>query len=470
MPESFDFAVIGLGVMGSNLALNMASKGLSVLGFDLDQQKSSAASRSWAGKRMAVASSPEELVRGLQRPRRILIMVPAGSAVDAVIRELSPLLQPGDIVLDGGNSFFQDTIRRGKELETSGIHYIGLGVSGGEEGALHGPALMPGGPKDAYELVAPALTSIAAKADGEPCCAYLGKGGAGHYVKMVHNGIEYAIMQLLCEAYDFMKSGLGMTAADMQKVFSEWNQGDLSSYLVEITATVLGKTDPDTNQPLVDVVLDTAGQKGTGKWTSQNALDLGIAVPTINAALEARILSAMKDERVNASQILARPTANIERTADVLVELRDGLRLAIISCYAQGFSLTRAASVEYGFDLDFARIARIWKGGCIIRAKVLDSISTLFAAQPDLQNLFVDEHFASMANELWPALRRVTADAIACGVPCLAFAASLGYLDSYSHGRLPANLLQAQRDCFGAHRYERIDRPRGQTFHSDWLS
>ena len=467
----YDIGVVGLGVMGQNLALNMESRGFAVAGFDLDQEKAAASRKKWAGKEdMTTAGSLGDLVKSLKTPRRILMMVPAGAPVDAVIRDLKPLLEKGDILLDGGNSFFQDTDRRGKDLEASGIRYIGSGVSGGEEGALLGPALMPGGQEDAYRLVEPILTAIAAKVDGGACCGYIGRGGAGHYVKMVHNGIEYGIMQLLCEAYDFMKSALGMRAAEMQKVFAAWNEGPMNGYLVEITAAVLAKSDPETGQPVVDIILDKAGQKGTGKWTSQNALDLGVAIPTINASLEARILSAFKDERVAASKLLAGPAeaAAGDREA-ALAGLHDALRLAILTCYAQGFALMREASKEYAYNLDFVEIARIWKGGCIIRARVLDSIRAAFAADRALVNLMVAEPFRTIAGELHGRLRAVVSRAAELGIPALAMAASLGYIDSYRRERLPANLLQAQRDYFGAHKYERVDKPRGQQFHTEWL-
>ena len=467
----YDIGIVGLGVMGQNLALNMQSRGFSVAGFDLDAEKAQASEKKWAGRtRMSTSPSLADLVRVLEVPRRILMMVPAGKPVDAVIQELKPHLSGGDILLDGGNSFFQDTDRRGKELEALGIRYIGTGVSGGEEGALHGPALMPGGQEDAYRLVEPILTSIAARVDDGPSCGYIGRGGAGHYVKMVHNGIEYGIMQLISEAYDVLGSILGMSATEMQPVFAKWNHGELNSYLIEITAAVLGKTDPETGRPVVDVILDKAGQKGTGKWTSQNALDLGVAIPTINAALEGRILSAFKDERGAASKVLLGPAAKYDGTREALIgALHDALRLAVLTCYAQGFALMREASREYGYDLDFKEIARIWKGGCIIRARVLDSIQAAFAADLNLANLLVAEPFSRIANELHPQLRSIVAEAVEFGVPCLALAASLGYIDSYRRERLPANLLQGQRDYFGAHKYERIDKPRGQSFHTIWI-
>ena len=465
----YRIGVIGLGVMGQNLALNVESKGFPVAGFDLDGEKLKASAQKWAGKKMMTGASLHELTDALEKPRRILIMVPAGKPVDAVIHDLKPLLSPGDILIDGGNSFFPDTDRRAKELEPAGIHFIGCGVSGGEEGALHGPALMPGGPEAAYRAVEPILTAIAAKTESGPCCGYIGKGSSGHYVKMVHNGMEYGIMQLICEAYDIMQSGLGMSAPDMQKVFAEWNQGELNSYLIEITAAVLGHTDAETGKPIVDVILDKAGQKGTGKWTSQNSMDLGVAIPTVDAALEGRILSAIKDERVAASKVLTGPARGFEGDrAGFLNTLRDALRLAVITCYAQGFALMREASKEYGYNLDFAEIARIWKGGCIIRAKVLDTIRTAFEANRELANLMVDPRLSPVVNQLSGCLRGVVGKATEMGIPCMALCDSLGYIDSYRSARLPANLLQGQRDYFGAHTYERVDKPRGKAFHTEW--
>jgi 6-phosphogluconate dehydrogenase len=466
----YDIGIAGLGVMGENLALNMESRGFSVAGFDLDPGKATAAAKKWAGKpKMATFPSLAEMVESLTEPRRILMMVPAGKPVDAVIQDLKLHLTKGDVVIDGGNSFFQDTDRRGKDLEALGIRYIGTGVSGGEEGALLGPALMPGGPEDAYRLIEPILTSIAAKVDGQACSGYIGRGGAGHYVKMVHNGIEYGIMQLISETYDLMKSLLGMDARAMHAVFAGWNQGALNSYLIEITTAVLGKMDPETGKPVVDLILDKAGQKGTGKWASQNALDLGVAIPTINAALEGRILSAIKDERVAASKVLRGPAGSYSGDPRAfLAALHDALRLATLTCYAQGFALMREASKEYGYNLDLQEIARIWKGGCIIRAKVLDSIRTAFAADKNLVNLLMAEPFSGISNDLNGALRVVVSAAVEQGVPCFALAASLGYIDSYRRERMPANLLQGQRDYFGAHKYERVDRPRGKTFHTIW--
>jgi 6-phosphogluconate dehydrogenase len=455
--------------MGQNLALNIESRGFRVAGFDLDQEKASAAAKKWHGRNMATVGSLGELAAALEKPRRILVMVPAGKAVDAVLGDLKPHLEAGDVVIDGGNSFFQDTDRRGRELEPLGILYIGAGISGGEEGALKGPSIMPGGPEEAYRHVEPILTSIAARTDDGPCCAYIGKGGAGHYVKMVHNGIEYGIMELISEVFDILKSALGMSAPEMSEVFAGWNRTELNSYLIEITAAVLARTDPETGQPLVDVILDTAGQKGTGKWTSQNALDLGVAIPTINAALEGRILSAIKDERTAASRLLQGPAGRLDGDRDAFIEtLRKALRLAVLTCYAQGFALMREASKEYDYHLRFAEIARTWKGGCIIRAGLLDPIKNAFLKRPDLVNLLVADEFLPTVNELQGCLRAVVARVVELGIPCLGLAAALGYLDAYRRERMPANLLQGQRDYFGAHKYERIDKPRGVTFHTEW--
>ena len=453
--------------MGMNLALNLEGKGFPVAGFDLDPEKLRHCGQKWAGRQLLIACSFQEMAASLESPRRILMMVPAGKAVDGAIAALAPLLSPGDILIDGGNSHFTETERRGRELEPAGIRYVGCGVSGGSEGALHGPALMPGGAADAYQLLEPMLTAIAAQVPSGPCCGYLGKGGAGHYVKMVHNGIEYGIMQLISEVYDLMRSGLGMTAPEMRAAFAEWNDGDLNSYLIEITAAVLGATDPETRQPLVDAILDTAGQKGTGKWTSQNALDLGVAIPTINAAVDSRIISSYKDERVRAADVLTGPVRHFEGDRQVFLRsLRDALRLAMLTCYAQGFALIGEASREYGYDFDAAEIARIWTGGCIIRARLLETVRRAFQNRPDAPNLLVAAEFAELVNHLGAPLRWVVSRATEHGIPCLALCASLAYIDAYRSRHLPANLVQAQRDYFGSHRYERVDKPRGQTFHT----
>lgn len=465
--NQYSIGLVGLGTMGMNLALNIESKGFSIAGFDLDPEKMKHCGQKWSGKNLLVTCSFQELVGALERPRKLLMMVPAGKAVDADIAVLAPLLTQDDILIDGGNSHFSETERRGHELEPAGIGYVGCGVSGGSEGALHGPALMPGGPAAAYKLLEPILTSIAAQVPSGPCCGYLGKGGAGHYVKMVHNGIEYGVMQLISEVYDLMKSGLGMGAQEMRDVFAEWNQGDLNSYLIEITATVMGTRDPETGQPLVDMILDTAGQKGTGKWTSQNALDLGVAIPTINVAVDARIISSYKKERAVASHHLTGPVRHFEGDRKVFLRsMRDALRLAMLTCYAQGFALIREASREYAYNFGLAEIARIWTGGCIIRARLLETVRQALQSDADLSNLLIAPAFAGQVNQLGASLRWVVSRATEHGIPCLGLCASLAYIDAYRSERLPANLVQAQRDFFGSHRYERLDKPRGQTFHT----
>ncbi|MCU0245002.1 MAG: NADP-dependent phosphogluconate dehydrogenase [Bryobacter sp.] len=466
----YDIGMIGLGVMGQNLALNMESKGFSVATFYRKDDKAQAAAELFKGKNLGIFRTYQDMVAALKTPRKILLMVTAGKAVDEVIQELKPMLAKDDILIDGGNSFFPDTDRRTKELEAAGLQYIGTGVSGGEEGALKGPAIMPGGHEAAYKEVEPIFNRIAAQVNDGPCSGYIGKGGAGHYVKMVHNGIEYGIMQLLSETYDIMKNGLGMTVPEMHEVFTKWNAGDLNSYLIEISAGVTSKNDPETGKPVVEIILDTAGQKGTGKWTSQNALDLGVAIPTINASLEGRILSAIKNERVAAAKILTGVNKKFDiGKAEAIQLLHDALKLAILTSYAQGFALMREASKEYGYNLNFREVARIWKGGCIIRATVLDDFRAAFAENPELANLLVAPKFAKLANELNGALRKIVALSVEAGIPVLGFNSSLGYYDSYRQARLPQNFLQGLRDYFGAHTYERIDKPRGQFFHTHWI-
>lgn len=464
----YRIGIVGLGVMGHNLALNMERNGFSVVGYDLDSAKTAAFLKGpAAGKNIIGVDSPQALMAVLEQPRRILIMVPAGSPVDSAIAQLKGHMEPGDILIDGGNSFFQDTERRNKELEKEGFNFIGTGVSGGEEGALWGPAIMPGGQPGAWAQVKDILEAISAKVDGEPCVTYIGPRGAGHYVKMVHNGIEYGDMQLIAEAYDLLHRGLGLTNSQLHEVFSEWNRGELESYLIQITADIFARTDPESGTAVVDLILDEAQQKGTGKWASQNALDLGSPIPTINASVESRIISAYKEERVAASKVLKGPVVKNPGDPQTLIAtVRDALYAAKICSYAQGFSLLRLASKEYGYNLNYAEIARIWRGGCIIRARFLNDVCAAFTRTPDLSNLMMDPEFTQTMNTHQAALRKVVAFAAETGIPALAFSSALAYYDAYRSSRLPANLTQAQRDYFGAHTYRRIDRE--GIFHTDW--
>jgi 6-phosphogluconate dehydrogenase len=458
--------IIGLGVMGRSLALNAESKGFSVAGFELDPEKSKQLTAQFSGKKVTVTSSLKDFADALERPRRIWMMVPAGKPVDAALRDLGPYLEKDDIVIDGGNSHFKDTERRARELEASGFRFFGMGVSGGEEGALQGPSLMPGGHEPSYRYLEAVLTRMAAQTTDGPCCTYLGPGGSGHYVKMVHNGMEYGIMQAISDAY-YLLTRLRLGALEIRDLFAEWNRAELGSFLMEISATVLGKIDPETGKPLVDLVLDTAGQKGTGKWTAQDALDLGLAIPTLAAAVEARILSGAKQERLAASKILLYIPRQAALTPSQLIpQVRQALNLTVVACYAQGFEQLQAASKEYSYKLNLAEVARIWKGGCIIRSKMLDPIQAAFRSRPDLRNLMLDPHFAGIINQSSDGLREVAKTAIDLGIPCPAFSASLSYIDGYRQARLPANLLQAQRDYFGAHTYRRIDRE--GVFHTEW--
>jgi 6-phosphogluconate dehydrogenase len=462
------FGLIGLAVMGQNLVLNVESRGFAVSVWNRSPEVAAAFVAAHPGRRLRGCRTLAEFVASLERPRRIMLMVKAGPAVDAVIEQLLPLLQPGDIVIDGGNSHHADTERRDARLATLGLRFVGAGVSGGEEGARKGPAIMPGGPPDTWQEVRPVFEAIAARAGGEPCVRHIGPGGAGHYVKMVHNGIEYGDMQLICEAYALMQAA-GMDAAAMAATFDAWNRGELQSYLVEITARILEQRDPDTGAPLVDVIQDRAGQKGTGQWTLASAADNAVVVSTINAAVEARVLSSMKAARVAASARLQGPAGRIERDpADLVPMLHEALYASKIVSYAQGLDLMRTMSDRKGWSLDLGGIASIWRGGCIIRARFLDRITEACRADPSLPNLMRAPFFEAVLNRAQGAWREVVALAVRAGVPVPATSASLAYYDAYRSARLPANLLQAQRDFFGAHTYERVDRPAGQWFHTQW--
>lgn len=466
------FGVIGLAVMGKNLALNVESRGYSVAVFNRTYQKTEDFLNNEAkGKNFVGAKTIEEFVDSLEKPRKIMLMVQAGPATDATIASLKPLLDEGDILIDGGNTFFKDTMRRNAELDESGIHFIGTGVSGGEEGALKGPSIMPGGQKEAYEKVAPIFEAISAKVNGDPCVTYIGPNGAGHYVKMVHNGIEYGDMQLICEAYFIMKHVLGLEAEELHEVFAEWNKGELDSYLIEITADIFKKKDKETGKPMVDVILDTAGQKGTGKWTSQSSLDLGVPLPVITESVFARFISAMKEERVAASKVLQGPSAGdkpYEGDKDELIEaIRKALYMSKIVSYAQGFAQMRAASEENDWNLRYGDISMIFRGGCIIRAQFLQKIKEAYDRDPALANLLLDPYFKEIVESYQTSLRKVLSIAMERGIPVPGFASALAYYDSYRTETLPANLLQAQRDYFGAHTYQRIDKE--GVFHTEWL-
>ncbi|KSU84442.1 6-phosphogluconate dehydrogenase [Fictibacillus enclensis] len=462
--------VIGLAVMGKNLALNIESRGYSVAVFNRSYEKTEDFLKNEAeGKNFFGATSIEEFVNALEKPRKILLMVKAGAATDATIDSLKPYLDKNDILIDGGNTFFKDTIRRNHELEDSGIHFIGTGVSGGEEGALKGPSIMPGGQKEAYELVEPILKAISAQVNDDPCCTYIGPNGAGHYVKMVHNGIEYGDMQLISEAYFILKSVLGLSAEELHEVFAEWNKGELDSYLIEITADIFTKKDVETGKPLLDVILDTAGQKGTGKWTSQSALDLGVPLPIITESVFSRFISAMKEERVKASKVLSGPErqAFAGNREELIEAVRKALYMSKICSYAQGFAQMRAASDEYDWNLQYGNIAMIFRGGCIIRAQFLQKIKEAYDRDAGLTNLLLDSYFKDIVENYQGALREVLSLAIQSGIPVPAFSSALAYYDSYRTETLPANLLQAQRDYFGAHTYQRLDKE--GIFHTEWL-
>lgn len=468
--ELSDFGLIGLAVMGQNLVLNVESRGFRVSVYNRTGSVTEEFIRQNPGRNLVGASSLEEFVASLARPRKIQIMVKAGGPVDAVIEQLVPLLEEGDIIIDGGNSLYTDTERRDQELAAKGLRFIGAGVSGGEEGALKGPSIMPGGPASTWEVMQPIYEAISAKVDGVPCVTHIGPGGAGHYVKMVHNGIEYGDMQLICEAYNIFKAA-GLSASEMADVFEDWNKGDLESYLIQITAKIFGETDPETGKPVVDVILDKAGQKGTGQWTLMNAVENTVVISTINAAVEARILSSMKDQRVAASSQLQGPQPAIGLPREQLVSMvRDALYASKIISYAQGLDLIRAMGEKKDWGLDLGAIARIWRGGCIIRARFLNRITEAYERDSKLANLMLDPFFKDVLNATQRNWRDVAALAVSNGIAVPAFSASLGYYDSYRADRLPANLLQAQRDFFGAHTYERVDKPAGEWFHTRWPS
>ena len=466
------FGVVGMAVMGKNLALNIESRGYSVSLFNRTGSKTTEVVEEHPDKNFKATYTIEEFVDSIEKPRRIMLMVKAGFATDATIQELLPHLDKGDILIDGGNTFFKDTIRRNEELANSGINFIGTGVSGGEEGALKGPSIMPGGQKEAYELVAPILEKISAKAeDGEPCVTYIGPNGAGHYVKMVHNGIEYGDMQLIAESYDLMKKLLNLSDEELATIFKEWNSGELDSYLVEITADILTRKDDEgTENSIVEVIMDTAGNKGTGKWTSQSALDLGVPLPLITESVFARFISAYKEERVKASKVLTGPSAfHFEGDKSELIEkIREALYFSKIMSYAQGFAQLRIASEEYDWNLPFGEIAKIWRAGCIIRARFLQKITDAYEKNPTIENLLLDDYFIDVTEKYQQSLRDIVALAVKIGIPVPTFSSAISYYDSYRSERLPANLIQAQRDYFGAHTYERTDKE--GTYHYNWYS
>lgn len=470
MKKKADIGLVGLAVMGENLVLNMESKGYTVAVYNRTTRKvDQFVEGRGKGKNIIGTRSLPELVDSLERPRKIIIMVKAGAPVDDFINKIIPCLDKGDVLIDGGNTHFPDTNRRTAFLEEKGLLYIGTGVSGGEEGALKGPSIMPGGSKEAWPLVKEIFQNIAAKVDdGTPCCDWVGENGAGHFVKMVHNGIEYGDMQLICEAYQLMKDMLGMSAGEMHEVFKTWNEGDLDSYLIEITRDILGYKDED-GTPMVDKILDTAGQKGTGKWTGVTALELGVPLTLIGESVFSRCLSAQKEERVEASKILKGPEISFTgNRAEFIEDLRQALYASKMVSYAQGYALMREAAAEYGWDLNYGGIALMWRGGCIIRSAFLSRIKEAFDREPGLKNLMLDPFFRDTLHSAQEGWRRVVATAVSGGIPAPALSSALAYYDGYRCERLPANLLQAQRDYFGAHTYELLDRPRGEFFHTNW--
>ena len=466
-----NFGVVGMAVMGKNLALNVESRGYTVALFNRTTSKTEEVVAEHPDKNFVLTKTVEEFVAAIEKPRRIMLMVQAGAATDATIKSLLPHLDKGDILIDGGNTHFPDTMRRNAELADSGINFIGTGVSGGEKGALEGPSIMPGGQKEAYDLIAPIFEQIAGKApqDGKPCVAYMGPNGAGHYVKMVHNGIEYGDMQLIAESYDLLKRVLGLDNAEIQAIFEEWNEGELDSYLIEITKEVLKRKDDEGEGYIVDKILDKAGNKGTGKWTSQSSLDLGVPLPLITESVFARFISTYKDERVKASQVLSGPAVNFSGDkAEIVEKIRKALYFSKIMSYAQGFAQLRQASKEYDWDLPYATIAQIWRAGCIIRAEFLQNITDAFNKNKNLENLLLDDYFVDITKRYQESVRDVVTLAVQAGIPVPTFTSAISYYDSYRSANLPANLIQAQRDYFGAHTYERNDK--AGTFHYDWYT
>jgi 6-phosphogluconate dehydrogenase len=466
--EQNDIGLIGLAVMGQNLVLNMERNGFKVAVYNRTESTTASFMKGPAlGKKITAVYTFKDLAASLKKPRKVIVMVKAGSPVDDVIAQLKTYLEPGDLIIDGGNSFFQDTERRSRELEPGGFLYIGTGISGGEEGALWGPSIMPGGLRQAYALVEPIFMSIAAKVKDDPCVTYIGPRGSGHYVKMIHNAIEYGDMQLIAEAYDILYRGLKLSADELHQIFSHWNEGPLSSYLIEITANIFTHIDKETGQPLVDMILDKAGQKGTGRWTSQNAFDLGVPTPTLNAAVEARIISAYQVERKVAAKVFSKTGGTYSGKKKAIIdEVGNALYASKICSYAQGMALLRCASHEYDYGLNYSEIARIWRGGCIIRARFLDDVSAAYRENPELSNLILAPFFRDALISREKAWRRVIEIAIRLGIPTPAMSASLAYFDAYRSLRLPANLTQAQRDYFGAHTYQRVDRE--GIFHTKW--
>ena len=470
MSQKYDFGMVGLGVMGSNLLYNIADHGFSVIGFDLNSEKA---------KNLEKEATPNTDVKGvsvikdfisqLNTPRKIMLLVPAGKPVDDVIENLLPHLSKGDIIIDGGNSHYVDTVRRVKYLADQEFHFMGMGVSGGEEGARKGPSIMPGGDVEAFKVVQPILEAVAAKVNGEACTAYMGKDAAGHYVKMVHNGIEYAIMQLISEVYDLMHRGLGLSNEEMHQIFHQWNQEELNSFLIEITADIFKQKDVETGKELLDVILDKAGAKGTGKWTSQDAMDRGVSIPTIDIAVSLRTLSAYKEQRINASKIYNKTHSSLETDSSKFInELKEALFCAIIISYAQGLSLLVKASEELSMEIPLKDVVKIWRGGCIIRSTLLETFYEAYSAKTDLENILLDENIASLLISRIDSLREVVSAAAKSSIPAGALQTALAYFDAYTSERMSTNMIQAQRDYFGAHTYQRVDRE--GTFHTEWES